>query len=176
MLDLVCAAQPDPELLLQSQLACLIRHAGCGLPPGPNGLLGAAEGISYLVVAGLILWSFGSWVRRRQGLVAGGCCPPDPQESPMSMALFWLRNTSGLWWTSEVVACTCWCAPRVPDTRMDIASFTMLGQPSGGGCTPQSAVCLSLCAFTCSCHWPHVFMRSCAQSMLGPQLWLAPQQ
>jgi hypothetical protein len=29
-----------------------LRPAGCGLPPGPYGLLGAAEGISYLTVLG----------------------------------------------------------------------------------------------------------------------------
>lgn len=31
--------------------------AGCGLPPGPSGLLGAAEGVSYLVVGSIALWS-----------------------------------------------------------------------------------------------------------------------
>lgn len=31
---------------------CCAFPAGCGLPPGPYGLLGAAEGISYLTVLG----------------------------------------------------------------------------------------------------------------------------
>lgn len=31
---------------------CLSVCAGCGLPPGPYGLLGAAEGLSYLSVLG----------------------------------------------------------------------------------------------------------------------------
>ena len=32
-------------------------RAGCGLPPGPSGLLGAAEGVSYLVVTAIACWS-----------------------------------------------------------------------------------------------------------------------
>ena len=31
--------------------------AGCGLPNGPAGLLGAAEGISYLTIVGIAVWS-----------------------------------------------------------------------------------------------------------------------
>lgn len=35
---------------------CSSRCSGCGLEPGPGGLLGALEGISYLVVAGSAAW------------------------------------------------------------------------------------------------------------------------
>jgi|TARA_B100000513_G_scaffold112333_4_gene49001 hypothetical protein len=31
-----------------------LKTTGCGLPAGPFGLFGAAEGISYLVVAGVV--------------------------------------------------------------------------------------------------------------------------
>ncbi len=30
---------------------------GCGLPPGPGGLLGATEGVSYLTVGALAVWN-----------------------------------------------------------------------------------------------------------------------
>lgn len=35
----------------------VLKTTSCGLPPGPFGLLGAAEGISYLGVVGLVFWS-----------------------------------------------------------------------------------------------------------------------
>lgn len=38
-------------------LPCSPTPPGCGLPPGPSGLLGAAEGLSYLFVGGMVLWS-----------------------------------------------------------------------------------------------------------------------
>ncbi|DBA66200.1 TPA: hypothetical protein ACH3X2_002580 [Trebouxia sp. C0005] len=34
-----------------------LRTTGCGLPPGPGGLLGATEGLSYLTVGALAVWS-----------------------------------------------------------------------------------------------------------------------
>ena len=46
-------------------------HAGCGLPPGPSGLLGAAEGISYLSVIGIAVWGLVSKVSSGKGLPAG---------------------------------------------------------------------------------------------------------
>ena len=49
---------------------------GCGLPPGPSGLLGAAEGMSYLVVTAIASWSVYSkvrlWNTRRTNLVRNG--------------------------------------------------------------------------------------------------------
>lgn len=41
--------------------------AGCGLPPGPSGLLGAAEGVSYLVVGGVVLWSLSTKLSSGRG-------------------------------------------------------------------------------------------------------------
>ena len=35
----------------------VLKTTGCGLPPGPFGLEGAAEGISYLVVTAIVAWS-----------------------------------------------------------------------------------------------------------------------
>lgn len=37
-----------------------LKTTGCGLPPGPWGLLGAAEGLSYLTVGALAIWSVAS--------------------------------------------------------------------------------------------------------------------
>jgi hypothetical protein len=44
--------------------------AGCGLPPGPYGLLGAAEGLSYLTVLGFAGAGIGARVQSggKQGL------------------------------------------------------------------------------------------------------------
>jgi hypothetical protein len=44
---------------------------GAGLPPGPGGALGAAEGISYLVVTGIVGWSLLTKVKTGSGLPAG---------------------------------------------------------------------------------------------------------
>ncbi|GAB0496597.1 hypothetical protein MMPV_007910 [Pyropia vietnamensis] len=44
---------------------------GCGLPPGPGGLIGAVEGIGYLAVAGVVLWSVATKVKTGKGLPAG---------------------------------------------------------------------------------------------------------
>ena len=46
------------------------RHR-CGLPAGPFGLIGAAEGISYLVVIGFVASSLLSKVTSCSGLPAG---------------------------------------------------------------------------------------------------------
>lgn len=53
---------PSFKLTCSAQSTCnsrwwVVRAAGCGLPPGPSGSLGALEGISYLAVAGAALWS-----------------------------------------------------------------------------------------------------------------------
>jgi len=47
-----------------------VGRAGCGLPPGPSGALGAAEGVSYLVVAGAAAWGVGASATGK-GLPAG---------------------------------------------------------------------------------------------------------
>jgi hypothetical protein len=41
----------------------VLKTTSCGLPPGPFGLLGLAEGISYLVVVGIAGWSAYSKVK-----------------------------------------------------------------------------------------------------------------
>lgn len=48
-----------------------LKTTGCGLPPGPGGSLGAAEGVSYLVVAGIVAWSVYTKVRTGSGLPNG---------------------------------------------------------------------------------------------------------
>lgn len=49
----------------------VLRTTGCGLPPGLLGLEGAAEGISYLAVVGILAWSLVSKVTTGSGLKAG---------------------------------------------------------------------------------------------------------
>jgi hypothetical protein len=49
----------------------ILKTTSCGLPPGPFGLLGAAEGISYLVVVGLFLYSAITKIKTGSGLPAG---------------------------------------------------------------------------------------------------------
>lgn len=44
---------------------------GSGLPPGPGGALGAAEGISYLASVGIVAWSLKTKVQTGSGLPAG---------------------------------------------------------------------------------------------------------
>lgn len=63
-----CGNRPhsNANYLLTGSLA-----AGCGLPPGPGGSLGAAEGMAYLTVGALALWSVNAQLRTGQGLPAG---------------------------------------------------------------------------------------------------------
>ena len=49
----------------------VLNDTGCGLPPGPNGLLGAAEGVSYLYVVGLVAYSSVKKVKTGSGVPAG---------------------------------------------------------------------------------------------------------
>eukprot|EP01038_Epipyxis_sp_PR26KG_P005832 gene5832-8046_t len=49
----------------------VLRTTSCGLPPGPFGILGAAEGISYLVVSGTFVWSIYTKIKTGSGLPAG---------------------------------------------------------------------------------------------------------
>ncbi|KAI7836300.1 hypothetical protein COHA_009808 [Chlorella ohadii] len=48
-----------------------LKTTGSGLPPGPGGALGAAEGISYLVVVGIVAWSIATKAKTGSGLPAG---------------------------------------------------------------------------------------------------------
>ena len=48
-----------------------LKDTGCGLPPGPGGVLGALEGVSYLYVVGLIAWSAIKKAKTGSGLPAG---------------------------------------------------------------------------------------------------------
>lgn len=48
-----------------------LKTTGAGLPPGPGGALGAAEGLSYLVVLGVVGWSAITKVTTGSGLPAG---------------------------------------------------------------------------------------------------------
>lgn len=50
----VLGALSNP-LLLYSLF--VLKTTGSGLPPGPYGLYGAAEGVAYLVVFGIVGWS-----------------------------------------------------------------------------------------------------------------------
>ena len=55
----VAGAVANPIVLYSEWV---LKTTGSGLPPGPGGLYGAAEGISYLVVVGLVGWSVASKV------------------------------------------------------------------------------------------------------------------
>jgi hypothetical protein len=48
-----------------------LAQTGCGLPPGPSGLYGAAEGVSYLVLVGFAAASIQRKVSTGKGLPAG---------------------------------------------------------------------------------------------------------
>eukprot|EP00882_Tetradesmus_deserticola_P028167 GHRQ01031361.1.p1 GENE.GHRQ01031361.1~~GHRQ01031361.1.p1 ORF type:complete len:158 (+),score=59.42 GHRQ01031361.1:502-975(+) len=48
-----------------------LKTTGEGIPPGPGGLYGALEGVSYLVVLGIIGWSIATKLRTGSGLPAG---------------------------------------------------------------------------------------------------------
>lgn len=48
-----------------------LKQTGCGLPPGPGGVVGAAEGISYLYVAGLVAYSAAKKAKTGSGLPEG---------------------------------------------------------------------------------------------------------
>eukprot|EP00798_Chlamydomonas_sp_ICE-L_P003783 gene3783-13851_t len=48
-----------------------LKTTGCGLPPGPGGLFGAAEGISYLFITSLVSWSVFTKVKSGEGLPEG---------------------------------------------------------------------------------------------------------
>lgn len=48
-----------------------LRTTGCGLPPGPGGLLGATEGVSYLTVGALAVWSLVTKISTRRNLPKG---------------------------------------------------------------------------------------------------------
>ncbi|DBB01387.1 TPA: hypothetical protein ACH3X1_000055 [Trebouxia sp. C0004] len=48
-----------------------LRTTGCGLPPGPGGLLGATEGVSYLTVGALAVWSMVSKISTGHSLPKG---------------------------------------------------------------------------------------------------------
>jgi len=46
-------------------------NTGCGLPPGPGGVLGALEGVSYLVVAAFVVAATAKKIKTGSGLPAG---------------------------------------------------------------------------------------------------------
>ncbi|XP_077225040.1 uncharacterized protein LOC143858275 [Tasmannia lanceolata] len=48
-----------------------LKTTGCGLPPGPGGLIGAVEGVSYLIVVAIVSWSLYSKAKTGSGLPNG---------------------------------------------------------------------------------------------------------
>ncbi|KAE8693280.1 Leucine-rich repeat family protein isoform 1 [Hibiscus syriacus] len=48
-----------------------LKTTGCGLPPGPAGLIGALEGVSYLAVVGIVGWSLYTKAKTGSGLPNG---------------------------------------------------------------------------------------------------------
>ena len=58
------------------QLAERWEHAGCGLPPGPSGLIGAAEGFSYVTLLGIAGWGIGMRATTSRGLPSGSAQLP----------------------------------------------------------------------------------------------------
>ncbi|KAK9818480.1 hypothetical protein WJX74_009028 [Apatococcus lobatus] len=48
-----------------------LKTTGEGLPPGPGGIFGALEGVSYLQLLGFIAWSIYSKVKTGKGLPSG---------------------------------------------------------------------------------------------------------
>lgn len=48
-----------------------LKTTGCGLPPGPGGAIGALEGVSYLVVFGIVGWSLYTKIKTGSGLPNG---------------------------------------------------------------------------------------------------------
>lgn len=49
----------------------VLKTTGSGLPAGPYGLEGGLEGISYLAVVGIFIWSISTKVKTGSGLPAG---------------------------------------------------------------------------------------------------------
>lgn len=45
-----------------------LKTTGEGLPPGPGGIYGATEGVSYLVIVGIVAWSLYTKVKTGSGL------------------------------------------------------------------------------------------------------------
>lgn len=66
---LTAAAVPALPVVAYSEF--VLGTTGCGLPPGPGGLLGAAEGVSYLIVVALVALSAWTKLRTGKGLPAG---------------------------------------------------------------------------------------------------------
>ncbi|GLC37884.1 hypothetical protein PLESTB_001506300 [Pleodorina starrii] len=60
---------PANAIMLWSEWT--LKTTGSGLPPGPGGALGAAEGVSYLLVLGIIGWSIYTKATTGTGLPAG---------------------------------------------------------------------------------------------------------
>ena len=60
-----------PALAVVGWSEVVLFKTGCGLPPGPGGLLGALEGVSYLVLVAVVGWSVKTKVDTGSGLPAG---------------------------------------------------------------------------------------------------------
>ena len=70
-LQLVAGALGTPAALLVCYSAYLLATTGDGLPPGPGGAYGAAEGVSYQSVVGVVGWSAYTKAKTGSGLPAG---------------------------------------------------------------------------------------------------------
>lgn len=85
---------------------------GSGLPPGPGGAYGAAEGVSYLVVVGIVAWSIYAKVRHVV------CCVHDWSYTPVM-----LHGAEGL----------CKCHTWYKQCECALQVKTGSGLPSGPG-------------------------------------------
>ncbi|GFR39700.1 hypothetical protein Agub_g179 [Astrephomene gubernaculifera] len=65
----IAVGLPANVIMLWSEWT--LKTTGSGLPPGPGGALGAAEGVSYLAVLAIVAWSAYTKATTGSGLPAG---------------------------------------------------------------------------------------------------------
>ena len=69
--ELIIAGTANVANLICGYSLYVLKDTGCGLPPGPFGIEGAAEGVSYLEVVFIVAWSLLTKIQTGGGLNEG---------------------------------------------------------------------------------------------------------
>ncbi|KAA8498049.1 hypothetical protein FVE85_5634 [Porphyridium purpureum] len=84
-------------------------QTGCGLPPGPGGLYGAAEGVGFLVMLGVVAYSAYTKFKTGKGLPAGPYGLVGAAEGIWYLLLFiFLADYAYLYFTNSLPGAICY--------------------------------------------------------------------
>mmetsp|Transcript_32842 Transcript_32842/g.101835 ORF Transcript_32842/g.101835 Transcript_32842/m.101835 type:complete len:364 (+) Transcript_32842:61-1152(+) len=120
-----------PYVALSFYSTYLLFTTGKGVPAGPNGLFGLAEGVATLVVFSMTLWSLTSFLTRARGLPAGPLTLLGSAQFLSALAAAALVGTSAMKGNSTPVLAGLKDVkgPPLPSISLDVSKLSLPSAP-----------------------------------------------